>query len=244
MNRTQTNELNMFVSLQAVLTSHREVWEKLPAFVTGVEELDEIVIKIRGVTQTQTQTRRSGATQEKTEAFQALGDAAYEISAAVRAWVSVTAKPELAGRVRFTRWELVNGRDSAVVARCQDIHDLAVEHLKSLGDYGVTTAKLANLKKKIESYMANQAKPRQAVATASAATSQLKELFVQANGLLSNRLDGLLVQFQSSAPVFFSEYSTARVRLARGGARASRITEVAPESTSGESAGHGLPKAA
>ena len=83
------------------------------------------------------------------------------------------------------------GRDSAVVARCQDIHGLAVEHLKSLGDYGVTTSKLANLQKKIDGYTALQAKPRQAVATSSAATSQLKELFAQANSLLTNRLDGL-----------------------------------------------------
>jgi hypothetical protein len=78
--------------------------------------------------------------------------------------------------VDFSRSDVGKGRDTEVVARCQDILAAATENVGSLGDYGVNAAKLTALKKKLENFQAVLAKPRQGRATTSSATKELAKL--------------------------------------------------------------------
>jgi hypothetical protein len=134
---------------------------------------------------------------------------------------------ELAERVNFSRSSVGEGSDSKVVSHCQDIHAAATENLESLGDYGVTAAKLTALKKRIESFQAASTKPRQTTAAVSAATKQLEGLFAKVDTVLKGRLDKLAVQFKESQPAFFNEYQAAR-RIVSAGARASKVANVVP----------------
>lgn len=90
----------------------------------------------------------------------------------------------------------------------------------------MTAAKLTALKKKIEAFQAVQPKPRQGRVTSSAATSQLPQLFTEADSVLNERLDALVVQFKATQPVFFNEYAAARVIVDNPGGRGSRDANV------------------
>jgi len=225
MNANQTNKLNAHLAVKAVLDG-TEVWQSLPAFVTGAEELDEHIVSIQSLAQTQ--TSQSGASAEKAQSFQVLVDAAYEVAAATRACAVASSNRELARRVDYSRSDVGKGRDTEVVARCQDILSAATENVESLGDYGVTQTKLNTFKKKIEGFQAVQAKPRQGRAQSSSATKQLAELFREVDELLNDRLDGLVVQFKGSQPAFFNAYTTARSIVNNPGGRASKVAVVTP----------------
>jgi hypothetical protein len=208
MNSTQTNKLNMYLAVQSVLDSHKDTWQSLAGFAAGAGELNERIASIQSLAQTQ--TSKTGAAADKAQAYNALVDASFEVAAATRAWAVANSDNELAARVGYSRSELVRGRDIEIVARCQGVFTAANDNVESLGDYGVTRAKLTAFKKKIDGFQAAQVKPRHGRATSRAATKALPDLFEQVDELLNDRLDGLVVQFKDSEPAFYNEYDAAR----------------------------------
>jgi hypothetical protein len=226
MDSIQTSKLRMAKTTLGTLQNFKTAWQALPAFAEGVEELEESLTQIEALVQAQT-SRTSSASAEKAQAFQALVDAAYEVAGAVHACAVASSNKELADRVDFSRSAVGDGSDSKVVARCQHILQAGMQHVESLGDYGVTSARLNILKKRIEAFQAVQTKPRQTTATVRAATKQLQTFFAQIDTLLKRRLDRLVIQFRESEPAFFNAYATAR-RTVASGARSSKEPKVLP----------------
>ena len=180
----------------------------------------------------QTQASRTGAANEKSYALEALGHAAFEVGAAVHAYAVTTEDFALEGRVDFSRSSIRLGRESSVVARCRDIHAAATAQVADLADYGITAAKLTALKKKIDAFETSLSKPRQQVATSSAATVELAEKFSEADTVLNKCLDKLVYQFKDSAPDFFNEYQSARsIVNIRGGRKTNDTPTPTPTPT-------------
>jgi hypothetical protein len=202
-------------SVQQTLVKFEAVYDgtnkatALPALAQATEALAELLGHIEA--QALKQEARSGASLEKAAALQALGDAAYEVANAVRACAVATGNPELAGQVAFKRAELSRGADKTILNRAQGVYEAASAVLESLADYGVTPAKLTALQRKIEAFREAHPAPRQRVNMSSAATKEVKKLFKEAAVLLKERLDRLMVQYKTSAPEFFNEYTSARV---------------------------------
>jgi len=209
MNTKQTNKLRAYQTVQAVLETHETVWQTLPAFANAVTEFADLLPEIQ--TLARTQLSREGLSQEKNYALAALGDAAFEVGAAIHAYAVTTQDYALEGRVDFSRSTIVMGRTASVLARTRDIHAVATEQLANLADYGITTAKLTAFKKKIDAYEASLSKPRHQIATSSAATLNLQTQFNAADAILNKRLDKLVFQFKAAAPEFVKAYQTARV---------------------------------
>jgi hypothetical protein len=174
----------------------------------------------------QAQASREGASNEKAYALAAVSDAAFEISAAVHAYAVTTQDYALEGRVDFSRSTIRYGREASVLARVRDIHAAATAELANLADYGVTQAKLTALKKKMDAFEAVLAKPRQQIATGSAATQSLQGKFNEADAILNKRLDKLVFQFKTSAPDFFTTYQTAHNIVSLRGSRKTNETPV------------------
>ena len=226
LNAKQANRLNCYVATLGVLQSekYKSVWSSKVALSKAVTDLEDVVSQISDCAQVQ--ESRDGAAAEKAQTLQELGDAAFEVAAAVKSCASASGNKYLAGQVDFSRSEITKGRDSSVLARCRAIHAAASDVLSSLADYEVTAAKLTALKKKIDAFDAAQSKPRQATTSGSAATKDLTRLFRQAAEILTERLDGLLVPFKATEPTFYNEYQSARVVVDAAGGRASRESNV------------------
>jgi hypothetical protein len=151
-----------------------------------------------------------GAADAKADALVQLGDLAYEVAGGVLSFAEKSGDLTLAGRVRFARSAITAGKGNLVVARCQGIVDAAAENLGSLGDHGVTQAKLTALKQRLKTFDGLRVIPRQVQGAAAAATRQLEQLFPEADRLLANRVDRLIWQFRESAPEFYEKYQVAR----------------------------------
>lgn len=157
----------------------------------------------------------------------------HEVAGAVHACAVKSANDDLAARTDLSRTGITEGRDAAIVTRCQTLLETASGVLESLGEYQITQAKLNTLKKRIEAFDKLRSKPRQKVATSSAATNQLPKLFRQASTLLSRRLDRLAVQFKETQPDLYAAYQAARVVVKSGSAQKNSnvvpLTNTAPE---------------
>jgi hypothetical protein len=208
MTKNQSSKLNALLAVQTLHTSNEELVATLPALDEAADELAELITAIN--TNVKVQSSPSGAAEAKKDALDALGDSAYEIAGATLSFAEKGGDLTLAARVRFSRSGITAGSSNAVVARCQDVVDVATENLSSLGTHGVTQAKLTTLKQRLKTYDSLRVMPRQAKAAAAAATKQLERLFPEAERLLTNRIDRLMWQFRESAPEFYEKYQVAR----------------------------------
>lgn len=156
------------------------------------------------------QAASDGATAQKRQALEQLGESAHEVAAGVKAYASANEDKFLLGKVNFSGSRLISGSASKVIARAETILDAATEVVDSLEDQQVTPAKLKKLENRIKAFRAAQSRPRQTTAASNAATRQLPRLFRKANRLLTEQLDALAVQFKGQQPAFFGEYQSAR----------------------------------
>ncbi len=232
MDSRQTLKLNAHRTLSDALESFKATWTTLGAFKRGVTAFNGCLDTIDELARIQAD--KSGAGAEKALCLVALVTDAHTIASAVAALASDTNDASLAAKVNFSRSDLARGRETQIITRCENIHNAATENLDALDDeYGVTQAKLTALQTKIDAFRTAQPKPRRTRATSSAATEQLRACFAQADQILDEKLDKLVVQFKASQPQFYAEYTSAR-----------RVGEAASRSPKDKQGTLRLPKAA
>ena len=208
MTKNQINRLQMKKTVIATLGETAGSHAGVPAVGQCCDELAEVASTIEDLAVIQ--MSRSGFAEAKRTAKLQLGDLANEVAAAVVSYAGSIDDEVLAGRCKFSRSAITKDLDPEVIARCMDIHATATEVAGSLGEFGVTVAKLSSLKKKIDTFDNLSTKPRQAVGKSSSATKRLPTLFRQASRLLRLRLDKVMVQYQATQPDLYNRYRTAR----------------------------------
>jgi hypothetical protein len=152
-----------------------------------------------------------GPAADRRKALKHLGDEAHAIAGAVHALAVDTDDASLALRTKLSRTKVTQGGNAAVVARCKAIHQAAVGNAEELKDYLVTAGDLTSLKKRIDGFDALKTRPREKIATSSAATKRLPRLFRQVATLLNSRIDKLMVKLKAAQPDFYGEYRASRV---------------------------------
>ena len=208
MNKIQSSKLNALLSVQTLIGANPTIVATIVALDEAADELSDLITSIN--THLKVQSSPSGAADAKADALIKLGDTAFEVAGGVLSFAEKNGDLTLAARVRFSRSVITTGKSNLVVARCQGIVDAATENLASLGNFGVTQAKLTTLKQRLKTYDGLRVMPRQAQGAAAAATRQLEQLFPETDRLLANRMDRRVWQFRESEPEFYEKYQVAR----------------------------------
>lgn len=215
MRNADDNRLTMILTTDTVIDKYQSVWKDHVAFgrnaaalKTRIEEIDEQALIAQG---------KSRGADVKVSARTALSLAACEMIGAVQTYAADNENLTLAGKVEYSASTLVAGKAHEVVLRCRAIHTTAAEIAAELVEYGITAAKLAAFKKKIDAFDGVKNAPRETIVQRKAANRLLPLLVRAATGILRDQLDGLMLQFKGSAPNFFEEYFAARVVVDSGG---------------------------
>jgi ribosomal protein S5 len=208
MKKTQSSKLNSLLALKMLFAANPELIAGLVALEEAAQELTDKIMAIN--INVKVQSTPSGAARAKKDALTAVGDLAYEVAGGVQSFAEKSGDAVLAARVSFSRSAVTAGGANGVVARIQGIIDAATENLASLGDHGVTQAKVNSLKQRLKTYDALRTMPRHAKGASAAATRQLAKLFPQTDRLLKKRIDKLVWQFRDSEPEFYHKYQVAR----------------------------------
>jgi hypothetical protein len=233
MTKREIGKYNSYAQIASTLESHASVYTDHVQFKRGATDFTSALDRLDELS-TKQSARPGGFSADKSQALHVLGDLAFRIASAIAACGHDAGNGDLAGRVAYSRSNITRGPEAAVIARCRSIHTTGTEYAEQVAEYGVTTADLTNLKKKIDAFQALQPNPRRARAGVSSATKELKKVIKEADTLLANKLDKLIVQFKDSESDFYNEYVSARKLVITAGRSAKPENIVAVPATTPE----------
>ncbi len=209
MNNRQEAKLNMYRATQSVCSENAPVFSGNAAFTTAFEEFETVIENIIS-TEQQNAAVITGIAADKNVSKEGLSEKAAEIASVISAYASTVGNNTLKDEVDFSYSRLVKMRDDMIAPVCQNIHDAGTANLAALADYGITAQMLADLQELINRYSADTPKPRTAISNRKTTTANLAALFDQADQILKERMDKIVVVFRAANPDFVETYENAR----------------------------------
>lgn len=208
MDTKTTNSLNMLQTTQLCMESNKTLFKDIPAFAKASEELDAIVTGILDAQRQQ--ASKEGLADAKATVRTELAEAAHEIAALTHACAVANGKETIARRTDLSLSDVQAGTEAVFIDRCKGILADADEISDESDDFGVTTAKLKNVKDLLAEFEDLKPQPRAGAAIGRSATRRIETLNGRAADLLRGQLDRLMVQFKKTQPEFFESYQAAR----------------------------------
>jgi len=219
MNTKQLNTLTTALAVEGICDANSAILNLIPAFASSYAEAQTHVSNIQLLWQQQAQDTH-GVAEDKRQSRLAMCQTALPLAGAVHAYAIKTRNNELAGRMNYSLSGLMTGRDTESARRCQDIYDAANANLPTLGDYGLTDAKLNLLQAAIAAYNLLITKPREVRAKGKTTTGNIQAEFNLLNESLVV-MDDLVPQFAGAHPKFVEDYKNARTVVDRSASHAS-----------------------
>ncbi|MBR8536029.1 hypothetical protein KDU71_10705 [Carboxylicivirga sediminis] len=210
MDARQNNKMSMYIATMRVLRSQEATLNTVPALADGITQFDALVQAIDAAHRIQ-MTYSSANSKMKIKEEDEMIQATVQVAAALYVYAHDNKLPGLKSQVGITPSSLKRMTDKELKNACQLVLELAETYVGDLADYGVTPEVVATLKKEIEDYATLIATPRNEIVTRSQATARLKELFDEADELLKNKLDKLMVLMEVQQPAIYKTYLAARV---------------------------------
>jgi len=208
----------MYLSAKAVCDRNNSTWQTLPAFVDGYADFGGRVTNIQNLAQSQA-VDSTGLAADKDQLRKTMALAAVEVALATNAYAKKTKNNDLGTKTNVSVSTFMEGRDTFAATNALNLHAAATANLAHLAPYGVTTAKLTDLKAKIDAYAASLTKPRDAVASGSTSTKLLAGEFAAADAALKDQMDALMPQFAAANAKFVEDYNNARTVVDSGGGK-------------------------
>jgi hypothetical protein len=225
MNNTQTNKLNSHEATDKVLVKYHDTWTALPAFSASVEAFRSVVAQIRGVGADRA-TSTTGLTQTKADKKRLMAELALTLAGSGFAYANKQKDKTLQAMFKNSFSEPSGRSDNKSLDRCQAIHNQLVKLLPSLGDFQITNADVEELHVAIQAFKDAIGEKGSTKGTNVANTRRLSLLFSEADNLLKNELDKLMLRFRKSNPEFYNAYANARSVVDLGGGKAKKVVPI------------------
>lgn len=210
MNAYQEAKTNMYRAVELLCDNNAAIVALVVAFQTAFTNFKGKIAQIISTTQNK-DVVLTGIAADKTVSKLALCRTAADVAAIIYAFATATANNTLKQEVNYSFDDLKKTRDDQLAPRCQNIHDRGFENRADLTDYGITTATLTGLQNAINAYAAETPKPRAAVSHRKTLNANLKQLFKEADEILVEQMDKLVVAFKPAHPEFVAEYEANRI---------------------------------
>jgi len=182
----------------------------IPIVVTVKNQFDELLQRIDAVNERATNADSKGVTARKEKIQQSLAAKAMVLAGSMQAFAAFNNDTVLAGRVKLTRSDILQGRETDMETLVNLAVKAARENLSNLADFMVTEAMITEVETSLDDFKAMIGQPRTIRNQAFAAMTALEELFDTANDLLKNKSDKLMIRFKFTNPEFYDEYQRAR----------------------------------
>jgi Carboxypeptidase regulatory-like domain len=210
MNAKQNAKFRMYRATETHCSDNLEITKNMPAFTAAFNNFKAKLTEITGTTQ-QRSSVLVGITTDKNVSRQNLGKQASDAAGMIFAFASVIGNNTLKQQVNVSETKLVQTNEEQFVSRCQNIHAKGTEHLAMLADYGITEQTLNNLQSAIDEYVAKSPKSRTAKSSRKTMTANLSQLFREADIILKEQMDKLVVVFRAEHPDFVKTYEATRI---------------------------------
>jgi Carboxypeptidase regulatory-like domain len=215
MNATQNAKSKMYRATENHCLENNEITKNMPAFVAAFNNFKAIILEIDATTQ-KTSSVLKGIATDKNASRESLGLKATGIAGMIFAYASATANNTLKQEVNFSVSRMTRGNEDQFISRCRNIHTKGVENIAVLPDYGITNQTLSDLQTAIDEYIAKSPKTRTAKSNRKTMNANLTALFKQADTVLKEQMDKLIVAFRADHPDFVKTYEANRIIVDAG----------------------------
>ena len=227
MKRIEENKLAMFKAVQAVLTKNQTAVATLPALVVSATDFATFITTI---TETEralnTVTVGKAATKEETK--KVLMNELMELKGALASFARKTKNIELSLLVKFTKSTLKGLSETELENKSKTLLEIVEANKPELIAYGVDEAEINNLNETVAEYKNAASETKTSFSEKSGARVSLTELFDDADVLLKEELDNLMLRMQGKYPDFYNAYKSARVIKDLGGSHGEDEEETPP----------------
>src|ERR1051326_4851813 len=198
MDQKHENRFSMFLTVKEVLEENISHLSEVRKLAEAFTSFSGKVSSIQNLAAEQKENLK-GITQDKQHARVNMANLALKIAGAVIAYADDNNNNELKRNVDFSLSELIYGRDTLSKSRCMKILAKATANILVLSDYGITPADLGALEGSIATYSLLLGKPRTAKSIAKAAGAQMLIAFDDADRILKQKIDKLMLHFKGLA---------------------------------------------
>jgi hypothetical protein len=215
MNKNQNAKFKMYRATEKHCGDNTEITKNMPAFVTAFNNFKAIIADINETTQAKSVVLR-GIAIDKNESRQNLGSKVNEIAGLIFAFASATGNNTLKQEVNVSEARLLQNNEERFVSRCQNVYAKGVENVALLADYGINNQTLNDLRAALDDYLAKSPNTRTAASNRKTLNANLTVLFKQADTVLKEQMDKLIVVFRAEHPDFVTTYETNRIIIDAG----------------------------
>ena len=231
MNAGQEAKLTMYRATEKHDDDNSTIIAAVPAFQTAFTNFKAKIAANINTAQLK-DTPLTDIVVNKSSSRQTLCGIATDTAGIIFAFASATGNQTLKQEVNFTLYKLLKTCDEQLAPRCQNIHARGIEKKDAMEDYGITTAKLAALQTAINNYAAETPKPRTALSQRKTLTSNLRQIFKDADAILTEQMDKLVSNFKAANPDFVATYETVRI-IIDPASTTTQINGIVTDSTNG-----------
>lgn len=212
MTDRQESKLNMYSKVSDACRSYENVYLHVsPIMKVIIGQLDDIIVAINQTAQQQAGTITQGFTVEKNITINLLAEHCMKIVNVLYVYAFRNNDRQLLSKMSINKYMLYSKHDNEILRMAKNIALELENLLPMLSEYGLDPhADLTMLNKIIAGFESLINKPQITVSERKIHTTNLKQLFVEADSLLYDQLDKLVSLFKASAPDFYNLYKTAR----------------------------------
>jgi hypothetical protein len=210
MTDRQNSKLNMFQDLLNTCRKNADLFAGMPAFANAVQQLEAAIAAIRQKIQQQSGTVAHGASMEKDATIDTLIQQTMEIANALYAYAFSNNKHELLSKTSINKSVLYRNSGNELLTLTRNISTEAAVYAVELQYYGIDAASQTTFNDTINAFESVITKPRETIDEHKTHTGGLKQLFAEADSIVYDLMDKLIVRFKVSAPEFYELYKNSR----------------------------------
>jgi Carboxypeptidase regulatory-like domain len=210
MYKEQEDKLGMYDNVaNHNLQQAKLIEERYPALHNGYMALNTTVAAIRSTAQLY-KIASKGQTTVKNEQKAEMAGFSSQVAGAIFAWASDNKNTVLQEKVRYSQTDLLKMRDEELVNTAEMLYGMINENQANLTAYGISKEVADAYKQAMDNYKAAVPAPRNAVAMRKAYRDKLKGLFKEADNILKNKIDKLILPLKNDNPEYWNAYKANR----------------------------------
>src|ERR1035437_3703531 len=211
MNKEQTQKVNMIDASMAVLNIpvNKALWTANTAFSAAVTSVSANISTLNS-SDSMRMSSSTPFTETKGQAKVTLIAATMLHAAAGKGYATSVNNTALKTSCSISETSLVAAKDADLGNLCMNIYTAIQPFIGSMGAWNVNATTLGVLNTDITGFASLVGTPQAQISTQNSAAMAIDAQIVTIDGILTNTIDTLMVQFKTTHAVFYDAYVSAR----------------------------------